>query len=39
MTDFKSKKYSIGQAYSAGQNQATHAKLNHTTNIPKSRSF
>ena len=26
-------------SYDAGQNQATHAKLNHTTNIPKSRSF
>ena len=25
--------------YSAEQNQATYAKLNHTTNIPKSRSF
>ena len=25
--------------YGAEQNQATHAKLNHTTNIPKSRSF
>jgi len=28
-----------GLHYDAGQNQATHAKLNHTTNIPKRRSF
>ena len=28
-----------GMLYSAEQNQATYAKLNHTTNIPKSRSF
>jgi len=27
------------EGYDAGQNQATHAKLNHTTNIPKRRSF
>ena len=29
----------IALFYSAEQNQATYAKLNHTTNIPKSRSF